>query len=187
MPGPGRVTHPPPGLPGGRPWGRMVRLTHGIVAALVLVNLLRDDTDFWHRALGYAAAGLVLLRLLWAAAAARRHATGLGLSLKATWGYQRARAPRQPGHDPLGLWMVWLLWSLIGLLALTGWMSRLDAWWGDEQLHDLHASLADVLGVAVCVHVVSIGLMSWHWRQNLPAAMLGLTPGARRHAPPDQH
>ena len=51
-----------------------------------------------------------------------------------------ARARRAPpGHDPLGVWMIWLLWSLVLLLGVTGWMSRLDAFWGDDGIHEVHA------------------------------------------------
>ena len=28
--------------------------------------------------------------------------------------------------------MVWLLWIVVLLLGVTGWMSRLDAFWGDD-------------------------------------------------------
>ena len=75
-------------------------------------------------------------------------------------------------HDPLGLWMVWLLWSLVLLLGITGWLSRLDAFWGDERVQQVHAWLADGLMVAVAVHLIGVALMSWHWRENLPIAMI---------------
>ena len=39
---------------------------HWAVAALVLYDYWQDSGDRWHRNLGYAAAALVLLRLLWA-------------------------------------------------------------------------------------------------------------------------
>jgi cytochrome b len=68
--------------------------------------------------------------------------------------------------------MVWLLWSLVLLLGLTGWMSRLDAFWGDERVQDLHAWLADAMLVAVALHLAGVAAMSWHWRENLPASMI---------------
>ena len=81
-------------------------------------------------------------------------------------------APRTPGHDPLGVWMIWLLWSLVLLLGVTGWMSRLDAFWGDDRLHEVHAWIADALLIAVAVHLTGIVAMSWRWRENLAASML---------------
>ena len=67
--------------------------------------------------------------------------------------------------------MVWLLWLLVLLLGVTGWMSRLDAFWGDDRLHDIHAWLADALLIAVAVHLTGIVAMSWRWRENLVGAM----------------
>ena len=84
----------------------------------------------------------------------------------------RGAPPRSLGHNPLGVWMAWLIWLLVLLLGLTGWMSRLDAFWGDDFLTDLHAVLADILLIAVFVHLVGVGAMSWLWRENLPAAMI---------------
>lgn len=76
------------------------------------------------------------------------------------------------GHDPLGLWMVWLLWSLVALLGLTGWMSHLDAFWGDERVQSIHSWLAYALMAAAIVHVLAVAVMSWRWRENLPATMV---------------
>jgi hypothetical protein len=42
------------------------------------------------------------------------------------------------------------------LLGLTGWMTRLDAFWGDETLHDVHAWLAHALIAAVAVHLAGV-------------------------------
>src|SRR5437879_5405699 len=82
-------------------------------------------------------------------------------SLPATFAYMRLLArgqpPRSPGYDPLGLWMVWLLWLLVLLLGITGWMTRLDAFWGDQRLHDVHALLADILLVSVACHLIAVG------------------------------
>ena len=108
-----------------RVWALPVRLAHWGLAALVAADLLLDDGGPLHRQLGYAAAALVLARLAWGA-----WCSGLKSLLpswRATRAYLRAGAPRHLRHDPLGLWMVWLLWLLVLLLAVTGWMSRLEA------------------------------------------------------------
>lgn len=156
-----------------RVWDALVRLAHWTLAATVIFELVRDDGDRLHRTVGYVAVGAVLLRLLWAVLA-RGHA-GLGAlkpSLADTRSYLRAGAPRRVGHDPLGLWMVWVLWALVLLLGLTGWVSRLDAFWGEDWPIDIHAWLADALLVCVLVHLLGVASMSWHWRENLPASML---------------
>jgi cytochrome b len=68
--------------------------------------------------------------------------------------------------------MVWLLWLLVLLLGLTGWMSRLDMFWGEDSVLTVHSWLADALLVAVFVHLLGVLVMSFMWRENLPGAML---------------
>ncbi|WP_232062209.1 cytochrome b/b6 domain-containing protein [Variovorax sp. PBS-H4] len=150
-----------------------VRLLHWMLAGLVLFCWIQDDGGRVHRSAGYVAAGVVVARLLWAAVAGGHGSlASLKPSTAATLAFLRARAPRCIGHDPLGLWMVWLLWLLVLLLALTGWMSRLDAFWGDDRLQHVHAWLADGLLVAVALHLLGVAVMSWRWRENLPGAMV---------------
>jgi len=154
-------------------WDAAVRLLHAALAALVLLNLVRDDGDLWHRRAGYVAMGVVLARLLWAALH-RGGPSGLAAlrpSPARTLAYLRAGAPRTAGHNPLGVWMIWLLWTLVLALGLSGWMSRLDAFWGDERVHTVHAWLADALMVAVFAHLAGIATMSLRWRVNLAASM----------------
>lgn len=154
-------------------WDAAVRLFHWLLAALVIFNLVHDDGDRLHRSIGYVAVGVVFMRILWAAIV-QGHGSFAALkpSVHATLAYVRGHAPRQLGHDPVGLWMVWLLWSLVLLLGLTGWMSRLDVFWGDERIQNLHALLANAMLVAVALHLAGVAAMSWHWRENLSASMI---------------
>jgi cytochrome b len=166
-------------------WDVVVRLLHWALAVLVAVDLVRDDGDRAHRLVGYAAVMVVLLRLGWAAVV-RSHGglAGLRPSISQSWVYLRlvlrGQPPRSLGHNPLGLWMVWLLWTLVLLLGLTGWMTRLDAFWGDERVHALHAFLADLLLAAVALHLAGVATMSWLWKENLPASMVN---GLKREDP----
>ncbi len=158
-------------------WDAVVRPLHWALAVLVAVDLVRDDGDYAHRLVGYAAVVVVLARLSWAAVA-RSHGSLASLrpSISQSLVYLRlllsGRPPRSVGHNPLGLWMVWLLWILVLLLGLSGWMSRLDALWGDERVHDAHAFLADLLLAAVILHLAGVATMSWLWKENLPASMV---------------
>ncbi|MED5618831.1 cytochrome b/b6 domain-containing protein [Ideonella sp. BN130291] len=158
-------------------WDAAVRLLHWSLAALVLFNGVRDDGDFVHRVIGYAAVGVVGARLLWAAVASGAAAwSELTLSMPGTLRYLRrllrGNVARHLGHNPLGRWMVWLLWSLVLLLGLTGWLSRTDALWGEDWPRDVHALLAKLLWVAVALHLAGVALMSWLQRENLPLAMI---------------
>ncbi|RQP25200.1 cytochrome b/b6 domain-containing protein [Piscinibacter terrae] len=154
-------------------WDAAVRVGHWLLAGLVVFNLIAEDGGWWHRALGYIAAGVVVLRLTWALfASGGGGIAALKPSLRETLAYLRARAPRRIDHDPLGVWMVWLLWLLVLLLGLTGWMSRWDMFWGDDRVLIAHAWLADALMVAVLLHLLGVLVMSIVWRENLPGAMV---------------
>jgi cytochrome b len=154
-------------------WSAAVRLFHWALAALVVFDFVLDDGGPVHRGAGYVAAAVVVLRLAWAAFAGGEEGfAALRPSPARTATYLRLRTPRTVGHDPLGLWMVWLLWTLVLLLAVTGWMTRLDAFWGDDRVQAVHAVLAYLLLAAVVLHVVGVATMSWRWRENLLAAMI---------------
>lgn len=154
-------------------WDAAVRVLHWALAALVLFDLYHDDGGWLHRGIGYGAAGVVVARFAWATfGAAGAGWRTLRPSLKDTVAYLRGGAPRTLGHDPLGLWMVWLLWLLVLALGVTGWVSRLDAFWGDDGIRDLHSRLADALLIAVAVHLGGVAVMGWRWRDNLVAAMV---------------
>lgn len=150
-----------------------MRLTHWSLAAVVLYCSWQDSGDRLHRWVGYVGFGAVVLRLAWSLVArGAARLAHLKPSLRETLAWLQAGAPRRAAHDPLGLWMVWLLWALVALLALTGWMSRLDAFWGDERVTDVHGWLALALQASVVVHLLGVAAMSWHWRENLPRAMV---------------
>ncbi|MDR5755481.1 cytochrome b/b6 domain-containing protein [Caballeronia sp. LZ035] len=157
-------------------WDIWVRLTHWAVAGIVLWNLF-GPTDSTHRLLGYGAAGLVAARFVWGFIGSR-HAR-----FSAWWPtrthlveYLRSLAAGQPmhhlSHNPLGALMALTLWCLVLALALSGWIMRLDAFWGEDWPQEIHSWLAVAIEVCVCVHVLAAVLMSVWTRENLIGAML---------------
>ena len=68
--------------------------------------------------------------------------------------------------------MMVILWFLILALAATGWISRLDMFWGDDWPKDLHGVLADLLLALVGVHVSAAMLMSRIHKENLILSMV---------------
>lgn len=158
-------------------WAWPVRLCHWSLAALVAVNFVEDSGDYWHRLVGYIAVGIVIIRLAWGAVSrSNGDLTGLRPSARNTLLYARqlrhGTVTRHAGHNPLAVWMIWLLWILVLSLGLTGWMSRLDAFWGDDAVHLVHSLLADLLLACVCLHLVAVAVMSVLLKENLPASML---------------
>jgi cytochrome b len=165
-------------------WDVWVRLTHWTVAGIVLFNLF-GPTDALHRWLGYAAAALVAVRVVWGFVGSR-HAR-----FSAWWptfahlrDYLRSLAAGKPmhhlSHNPLGGAMALLLWFLILALAVSGWVMRTDAFWGEDWPQEIHTWLSYAVEVCVCVHVAAALLMSVWSRENLIGAMV---TGYKRIAP----
>jgi cytochrome b len=140
---------------------------------------------------GYVVAGVVVLRLLWGL-------IGTPPARFCTWlptptgvvRYMRAlmvgRAPRHLSHTPAGALMMLSIWTVILALAVTGWMSRLDPFWGENWPIDLHALLSRVLMAMVVIHVLAAVAMSVAHKENLIAAMVtGKKRGAKTRHEPD--
>lgn len=158
-------------------WDRLVRSIHWGVALLVAANFFNDDGEEWHRYAGYAAAALVMLRLVWGVVGSRYAAFASwhlrpGLLFAYLRSLGTSKLPRYLGLNPAGAFMAIMIWVLIIALALTGWMMGLDAYWGEEWLQQLHAALAYVLLGCVAVHVTAVIAVSIRSRENLVKAML---------------
>lgn len=157
-------------------WSGFVRLSHWLVAAIVLFNLF-NDTGPVHRYAGYVAATVVLLRVIFGLSRARDDVAHLGLP---SWGALRQhlhelkqhQVQRTLGHNPVGMLMAWLLWTLVLALGLTGWMSQLDAYWGEDWLIDTHEYLAWALQACVLGHWAGVLVMSLLQKENLAKAMV---------------
>ena len=156
-------------------WPAFVRLTHWLVAAIVVVNWL-NETGEWHRLLGYIALGVVLARVAYGMAtsnpAARFYWPGVSQLKLHVLSILHGRAETHVGHNPLGQWAVYLIWLLLALLALTGWISRTDALWGEDWPVIWHGYLSTCLQVLVLMHIAAVLLMSKIQRTNLIRAML---------------
>lgn len=159
-------------------WDPWVRLFHWSLVLLIAANLfVLESGHRAHRMVGYGCCLLVLLRILWGFAGThharfttfwptpRRVRAHLGHLL-------RGEHDDHPGHNPLGAIMIFGLLALVLLLGVTGWMMGQDAWFGDERIEALHGGLANVLLVAVGLHIVAAMLMSWLSRTNLIRAMI---------------
>jgi len=159
-----------------RVWDPLVRTVHWSLAALIAVELFNEaGANPWHRYLGYVAAALVVVRLAWGCGD-RGHASLLAMAASARpafFHFRRAARTAPPcAHTPPGALMAFALWALALLVALTGWMQGLDAFWGDEGLQQLHAVLAYLLGGCALVHIIAALAMSRAQGVNLVKAMI---------------
>ena len=161
-----------------RVWDPVVRLFHwSLVACFVLAYLTRHDSETIHHLAGYAAGGLVTLRIVWGLLGTRyarfsqfvRHpATVLSYLRDIATG----REARHIGHNPAGGAMVLALIAAMLATATSGWMMTTDRWWGVEWVGTLHAYSAHVLVLLVLLHLAGVALASLRHRENLVRAMV---------------
>lgn len=139
-------------------WSIQSRLIHWLIALPVLANFILEGGELPHQALGYLAAAMMLVRLLWGFVA-KDHA--------AFSAFPRSRAS----------WVYLFIWALVGALGVTGFMMGLDAYWGEEWLEDLHENLSTALMVLVVLHLLGIAFDSWKFRRK---TWLGMITGRRQ-------
>ncbi len=161
-------------------WPWWVRLSHWLVAMGVVVIWILTyvfyETDQLHRWIGYAIVVAMSVRIL-LAHFTQSQAAKLSLPSKRALILHIAHLkqldlPIVSGHNPLGQWAVYLIWTLIALLALTGWLSRTDQFWGEDWPVHMHAWLSWTLMVTVTMHVLAVVVVGRLARQHLVLQML---------------
>lgn len=157
-------------------WSFIVRATHWLVAAGVVFNLF-NETGYTHRVVGYACVLIVVLRVAHGLSKKSPRKSSFYLP-RFTLIKQHIRAVangrvrQQQGHNPLGMLAVYMIWLLIVLLACTGWLSRTDAYWGEDGPILAHIMFSNLLLVLVILHIAAVLIMSRLQKRNLVKAML---------------
>jgi cytochrome b len=175
-----------------RGWDLPTRAFHWILAALVTCSFVTGKLGGswldWHFRSGYAILALLLFRIAWGFAGSRnaRFASFMR-GPRAALAYARAVAAGKrtldPGHNPLGGWMVMAMLSLISLQAVTGLFSN------DESAHEgpLAAKVSDamvdrlstihywnewiILG-AIALHLIAVSTYQLYLRMNIVGPMV---------------
>ena len=159
-------------------WDPLVRFFHWTVAAAIVIDFfVLDDGRYWHRAIGYTAAAALAVRIVWGFVGTR-HARFADFwpTPRSVASHVRALLSgedrKQLGHSPLGAVVMLLLMALLAGISITGWMMRLDAFWGAEWLEEVHEVLANAIIAVASLHVVAAIVESWRHRENLIWAMV---------------
>lgn len=160
-------------------WDKLVRASHWLVAAIVLLNLfITEEGEDAHQYLGYLAVALIAIRLIWSATFAKSPARFLDL-IPTIDGFkrhfqeikQRKENPNHSGHNAFGLLAIWLMWVCIIGLGVTGYLSDSD--WGiDNDIDDVHELFANILQATVILHVFAVFVTSWWFKRSLVKAMI---------------
>jgi cytochrome b len=181
-----------------RVWDPFVRVFHWLLAATVLIDWITDEPRWMHVWLGYLAAVLVVLRVIWGfigpeparfASFVRGPAEVLGY----LGGLVRFSSRRYLGHSPAGGAMVVALLFMVAATVVTGFVNLAQ----DEGAGPLagvvakverpprvpgqrrppllskqvHETVANITLVLVILHVGGVVLASVAHRENLVASM----------------
>lgn len=158
-------------------WDPLIRIVHWSLAACFFAAFLVEDGDAPHRWLGYAALGLIAVRVVWGVIGSD-HArfSDWVRGPRAVVDYLReriaGRSHRRLGHNPAAAVIMLLLLAGVAAVGITGWLLTIDRFFGVEWLQEVHEVFAwGVLGL-VGIHVLAAIVESVHYRENLIASML---------------
>lgn len=161
-----------------RVWDPLVRLFHwSLVASFAVAWLVPGRSETLHFWAGYAAGGLVVLRLVWGVVGTRyarfsqfiRSPIAVFTYLAAIL---RGTEARHIGHNPAGGAMVIALIAGMLTTAVSGWMMTTDAYFGDDTVQLLHSAAAHTVLGLMLLHVGGVVLASVRHRENLVLAMI---------------
>jgi cytochrome b len=156
-------------------WDPFVRAAHWCLVISIAAAWFTSKA--LHEWLGYAALGIVVLRIVWGGfgppyARFRQFVLGPGTTLAYARAFVARVEPRYLGHNPLGGWMIAALLGTVVLTAASGWLSITDRFWGVAWVQDAHAFLADALVALAALHIAGVVYTSLRHRENLPLAMV---------------
>lgn len=160
-----------------RVWDPFVRVFHWTLVICVLLNSFVVDDDDLHQWLGYLAAALVMVRIVWGFVGSE-HARFADFFptprrvMHHLHGLTSGRPEFQWGHNPLGALMMLLLMAIVLALGVTGWLQTTDAFWGEAWVQDLHEHLGDGLLIAAGLHATAALIMGRVERTRLIKAMV---------------
>lgn len=132
-------------------WDPIVRIFHWTIVAACTLNLfVLEEGKYWHCVTGYVVAAAIFIRIIWGFVGTKhaRFRDFLPTPAKVrkqVRGIMTRSEDRYIGHNPLASIMMLVLIGLLAATALTGWMTTLDAFWGEKWLEQLHGTIATAL------------------------------------------
>ncbi|PKP63234.1 MAG: cytochrome B [Alphaproteobacteria bacterium HGW-Alphaproteobacteria-8] len=161
-----------------RVWDPLVRASHWLIAASVLLNgLLLDEEGAAHIWIGYGVIGVLSVRLLWgligpaparfasfppSVSEARAHVGAIvaGVSVP------------HVSHNPLGALMVYALWFSLAAICVTGLMMESLTFFGVQWVEDIHEFAANAVLLMAAGHLAGVALETRLSGVNLVRAMV---------------
>ncbi len=153
-------------------WDPLVRLIHWSVAISILLNsTIIEEESAQHELIGYLAAGLVVVRLIWGVVGTRNAKfTAFPPNPLAALNHLREiiKGDRTVylSHNPLGALMVYNIWATILFLCITGYMMGTAQFFGVEWVEELHEAAFAWLIFSILLHI--LGVVYDTWRSGVP-------------------
>lgn len=196
MPKPARTDHQPahldsgarPHTPAARVWDPLVRIFHwSLVSSFAAAWFTPQSAETLHAWAGYAAAGLIAVRLLWGILGTPyARFSQFVRPPRHVLAYLRAivtgTEARYIGHNPAGGMMILVLMTAMVATAVSGWMMTTDTYFGVDWVETLHSLCSHTVLALMLAHVGGVVLASVRHRENLVLAMVS---GRKRSAGPD--
>lgn len=182
-----------------RVWDPFVRVSHWSLAGAVLIAWATDEPLWLHNWLGYLAAILVVLRVIWGFIGSEQarfvsFVRGPRLVFDYLAGLIRFSSPRYLGHSPAGGAMIVALLIMIAATTGTG-MAELAVERGQGPLagiiakverpprvpgqrrpplfiKQVHETVANITLILVVLHILGVAAASIAHRENLVWAMI---------------
>jgi cytochrome b len=159
-------------------WDPLVRLIHWSLALCILLNgTVIEDESTAHELIGYAALGLVAVRLVWALIGPK-HARLSAFPPSPARAIAHVRDLLKGSktihlsHNPLGALMVYNIWASVILIGITGYMMTTVSFFGVDWVEELHEVLFGWLIFSVALHIGGVVLDSYQSGVNLVRAMV---------------
>lgn len=159
-------------------WDPFVRVFHwSLAVSFAAAWLTSHSWDDLHMLAGYAAGGLVVLRIVWGVigtphARFSSFMRSPGTVIDYLRAILRGTEARHLGHNPAGGAMILALLAGMLATATSGWLLTTDTFWGVTWMQHLHHWSADGVLLLVVGHLAGVALASFRHRENLVAAMI---------------
>jgi len=159
-------------------WDPVVRAFHWTVVVACMLNLfILEEGKYWHRATGYVVVTAIVVRVIWGFVGTKHSRFNDFLPTPTKVMGQildilDRNEKRYIGHNPLASVMMLCLMALLAATALTGWMTTLDAFWGEKWLEELHGAIANSIMVLAFIHAGAAVIESFRHRENLVWSMV---------------
>ena len=159
-------------------WDPLVRLIHWSLALCILLNgVFTDPEENLHMWVGYTAAGLLAVRLLWGLIGPRparftSFPPSPARALRHLAALRRGDRTVHLSHNPLGALMVYNIWATVAAMAVTGYMMGTVRFFGIDWVKEVHEAAFNWLVISVALHVGGVAFDTWLSKVPLVRAMI---------------